>query len=432
MNAEGGIGKQIKKVSKDTYKATTNDQALKSYAIAGLSAGLTFGLTQSLNLATATQATSTSAASPGIIAAGNQVGATLGQRITTAFAESAISTFTSSAAQSAVNGDSFSNSFKGQLRNVAIGAVGNLAAKGIGRARHGSQMNEVNQDAWQNDNSHFEQVAGMSASESQAAVNATGIGKPLQLVLHAGLGCGMAAAGGNDCASGAVAGMVGEEFGSYAYNNMNMDRNTAIQLGGLAAGLSTIFTGNAVGLDDQEVADNIFAGQRIGANAVANNAVAFRLEPSSDPRNPYGHMSGYFQDKNGQWYKYDQGMAAEDRIIAAKKGIFPDTAYKADVSIVTQDADQNVLTQRLINHPNVVFIRTTPEQDQKITDAAHWSELNPGAYRICTNNCVDAVQNIFSAGNVKYPIDFHPAPSSYFEKLKTYYPNNQTNESYDK
>ncbi len=220
-----------------TYKkATTNDKALKSYAIAGLSAGLTSGLTQGINLATATQT------SPGIIAAGNTTNATLGQQITTAFAESTISTFTSSAAQSAVNGDSFSSSFKGQLRNVAIGAVGNLAAKGIGNSYHLGE-----------------------------------IGKATQLTLHAGLGCGMAAAGGNDCASGAVAGIVGEEFGSYAYNNMNLDRNTAIQLGGLAAGLSTIFTGNAVGLNDKEVADNIFAGQRIGGNAAANNAVMVKV-----------------------------------------------------------------------------------------------------------------------------------------------------------
>ena len=55
--------------------------------------------------------------------------------------------------------------------------------------------------------------------------------------------------------------------------------------------------------------------------------------------------------------------------------------------------------------------------------------FNGGTYKLCTNNCVDAVQNILNAG-VSTPIDFDPKAKSVL-KVKIYYPNNSTNIGYD-
>jgi hypothetical protein len=160
-------------------------------------------------------------------------------------------------AQSAINGDSFEETLKHQGVNILIGAVGNLRAKAIGNAAHGSIT---------------------ANADGTFTYHAPTIDKTRQLALHAELGCGMGLAGGNDCGSGAVSGMVGEEIGSYAYKNLNLNKQTSVQLAGLGGGLSVILTGNAIGMDDSEVADNIFSGQRIGGNAAENNAY-FALRP---------------------------------------------------------------------------------------------------------------------------------------------------------
>lgn len=286
MNAEGGIGKQAKTVSKDTYKATTSDEALKSYAIAGIAAGLTFGITQGINAATATSATSSGTGAGAGSGAGASAGGTattgatttttasssasttvsttttaasssiasnsssLYSQIGTALKESAISTISSTAAQSAVNGDSFGEALKNQWKNVLIGAVGNIAANQIGNAAHGS----------------ITKNADGTLTYTPPSISGTE-----QLALHAVLGCGMAAAGGNDCASGAVSGVVGELTAEAIGDNTNIRGRELTELAGLSGGVSAIFTGNAVGLDDQEIADNIFSGQRIATNAAQNN-----------------------------------------------------------------------------------------------------------------------------------------------------------------
>jgi len=105
------------------------------------------------------------------------------------------------------------------------------------------------------------------------------IEKPTQLSLHAGLGCAMGAAGGGDCASGAMSGVTGELAGMALYDsvygsNPTLTKDQAAQLAGAAGGLSAIFTGNLVGNSDSEIADNMWSGQRIGKNAAEHNALA--------------------------------------------------------------------------------------------------------------------------------------------------------------
>jgi hypothetical protein len=229
MNADGDFFKTAKTIGKTTWDDTTSKDSIEQIAISAGTALLTYGATQGLN--------GTS------LMAGNSANATLSQQITTALAESAISTTASTAVQSSVNGDSFSEALENQGQNVLIGAIGNLGAKQIG-----------------------------------VSYKTGKIEKPTQLALHAGLGCAMGAAGGGDCASGAVSGVTGELAGMALYDsvygsNPTLTKDQAAQLAGAAGGLSAIFTGNAVGLSDEEVADNIFSGQRIGDNAARNNAL---------------------------------------------------------------------------------------------------------------------------------------------------------------
>lgn len=208
----------LKLTSKTTWDATTDKEAFKNYAIAAATAGLTAGATAGLDKLT-----------KGTVTAGNTATSpTLWQQAQTAIYESAISTVVSTATQSAINGDSFSDALESQAINIVAGAVGNVGAKRIGLA-------------YKKEN---------------------GISKTRQLLLHAGLGATTSAIAGNDPLSGAVSGVVGEVVDS-KLKNAGVTKKTGSELAGLAGGLSSIFTGNAVGLDDNEIADSIFTGQRM-------------------------------------------------------------------------------------------------------------------------------------------------------------------------
>ena len=224
--------------------------------------------------------------------------------LASSLAESAVSNVSSTAVESAVRGDSFSDALESQGSNILIGAAGNLGANAIGKLAHGGEV-----------------VTNPETGLTE--ITTASISKPTQYFLHGALGCGMGLAGGGDCASGTVSGVVGEIaaeklYGettfiqdpnspsgvSLKYTRTGMSKDTAKELSGLIAGYSSIFTGNAVGLSDSEVAENIFSGQRIGKNAAENNALAFRIQPNAAGGN--GHMTGYFQDESGNWYQYDQ------------------------------------------------------------------------------------------------------------------------------
>ena len=256
MNAEGDIFKQVKDISKDTWDATTSRAAFENYAIAAGTAFLTAGLmdVSGLNEAgnaanstanganaattttTSTASTTTAATTSGAVAASNSG---VYMQVGKALAESAISTVSSTAAQSAVNGESFSDTIKNQGTNILVGAVSNVGAKHI----------------------------GMNYKTSAQ----TGVDKAIQLTSHAALGAGVSALTGNDALSGAVSGVVGEVGGEY-FKDSGINKKTGSQLAGLVGGYSVIFTGNALGLDDSEVADSMFSGQRLGINAALYNA----------------------------------------------------------------------------------------------------------------------------------------------------------------
>jgi len=268
MNADGDAWKQAKTISKDTWDATTSREAFENYAIAAGTALLTAGLmdvtglnevgnaanstANGANAATTTTA-STASATTSTTAATTTSAATATTTSTTvaasnpsiymqagkALAESAISTVSSTAAQASVKGISFSDAIKEQGTNILVGAVANVGAKHIG-------------------------VNYKTSAQ-------TGADKAIQLTSHAALGAGVSALTGNDALSGAVSAVVGEVSGEY-FRDSGINKKTGSQLAGLVGGYSAIFTGNAVGLDDLEVADSMFAGQRLGINAALYNA----------------------------------------------------------------------------------------------------------------------------------------------------------------
>ncbi|HSQ97583.1 MAG TPA: DUF637 domain-containing protein [Rickettsiales bacterium] len=201
-----------------------------------LAAGITTGITDYINLETGAVIDSSGNMTGGIINTGNQAGATLSQQLTTALYESAITTGTNTALQSAVNGDSFSEALENQVINTIVMAGAKLGANAIGESYHTDE-----------------------------------IGKATQLTLHAALGATVNLLTGNDALSGAISGVVGELAGEVFDNTTDLSDDALKQIGGLAGGLSAIITSKVEGLDVDEIADNAYSGQRIGINAVANN-----------------------------------------------------------------------------------------------------------------------------------------------------------------
>ena len=158
--------------------------------------------------------------------------------------------------------------------------------------------------------------------------------------------------------------------------------------------------------------------------------VAFKLIPNG--AGGYGHIVGYLQDGSPQWHNFEKFISNEDRGEMTFIAGITDRNFGSIITMDEVPGDQQAFKEQLINDPNVVYIRTTVEQDKKIANAAALRYLHPDSYSLCSKNCLDAVQEIFSAGNVKLPIDFYPGPKSYFNnKLKPYYPDNKTNQSYD-
>ena len=115
------------------------------------------------------------------------------------FQEVAINTVASSASQSAINGDSFSDSLKAQGKNVLIYTLAKVGANEIGRAYHGTTTLDAN---------------GNVIAETPPTID-----KSEQLLLHAGLGAITSSLTKNDAMSGAIAGVAGELTAELANEN---------------------------------------------------------------------------------------------------------------------------------------------------------------------------------------------------------------------
>ena len=176
----------------------------------------------------------------------------IGTNLQNSFQEVAINTVASSASQSAINGDSFSDSLKAQGENVLIYTMAKVGANEIGRAYHGTTTLDAN---------------GNVIAETPPT-----IGKSEQLLLHAGLGAITSSLTKNDAMSGAIAGVAGELTAELANEN-GVDVATSIQLANLAGAISSIIYGGLTNQSDDQMTKNAWEGSRIAGNAGANNAL---------------------------------------------------------------------------------------------------------------------------------------------------------------
>ena len=138
-------GENFKDVLSAGRDSLRNEDNLKSIAISGLSAGITAGFTEKLNL-------------------------DVKNNFTDKLKQNAISGASNTALQSTINGDSFKESLKNQLVNTIVMTGAEVGANEIGENYHTGNIN-----------------------------------KPEQLLLHAGFGAVTSKLTGGDYASGAVA-----------------------------------------------------------------------------------------------------------------------------------------------------------------------------------------------------------------------------------
>ena len=246
-------GGSFSDVLKAGSKSLTSKDTWENILTSGITSTLTIGLTQYIDNKF-----------NNIISNGNLNNnpfATTGQQFTSALAESTISNITSTAVQSAFNGEDFEESLKNQLLTSLVMAGAKIGANEIGSLAHETEVIDNN---------------GNTIGYIPAEIN-----RIEQLLLHAGLGAITAKLTNNDMLSGAVAGVMGEVVGEYAgnklydkdYNFTEEQKNTLKEIGSFAGGIGAMFTGLAQGQDGKELTDNIYGGQRIGKNAVENNYV---------------------------------------------------------------------------------------------------------------------------------------------------------------
>ncbi len=149
---------------------------------------------------------------------------------------------TSTAIQSTINGDSFTESLKHQTINTIVMAGANYTANKIGGAYHTGEIN-----------------------------------KATQLTLHAGLGAITNTLTGNDALSGAIAGVSAEIFGQYLVDHTKLNDNSVKEYSGLFAGITSLIVGKTTNLDSSDIRSNVFSGYRVGKNAVENNLLYSEL-----------------------------------------------------------------------------------------------------------------------------------------------------------
>ena len=321
----GNLG-DVLKSGRDT---ATDTDILKNTLTSGLSAGITAGITEYLD--------KTNSLTKGIISNGNldiNPEASLKQQFTSKLVDSATSNITSTAIQSTINGDSFTEALKHQAINTIVMAGADYAANQIGQQYHTGQINKTE-----------------------------------QLLFHAALGSVANGLTGNDILSGAIAGVSAEIFGQYLVDHTKLNDNSVKEYSGLFAGITSLIVGKTTNLDSSDIRNNVFSGYRVGKNAVENNLLYNQLLGDSKTTSEY--------NEKGRKHP-TQGM------IRPHKGVdtIPDDSNNnievhaaADGTVIYTDPQIDKNTGKMIGWGNQVVIEHTDENGNKyITRYAHLKE----------------------------------------------------------
>ncbi len=131
----------------------------------------------------------------------------------------------------------------------------------------------------------------------------------------------------------------------------------------------------------------------------------------------FGHTYLYFQDKQGQWYRYDQGNY-ENRAPSGGRATVTGKDYDATVKIDPVDGVPD----------DAILFKTTENQDKAISESAFMSQYLHNndylPYNLYHNNCTDAAVDVIldaiyngTSVNIFNPWDM-PAPNTWFKYLK--------------
>ena len=362
INNGGNLGRGIKTLD--------DKEVIQAMAISGLTAALSAGASQ------ASGANATTTISPT---------ATMSERIASetsaALTKASIGASSYSVANSLVTGQSLDESFKEKykLENIAIAALGEVGAKEIGIAYHGT-------------------------TDSNGKYINNPISQPLQLTLHGAVGCGLGSQNGN-CAAGAAGAVAGELIAENYFrnkleengaiiegNNVMIDptqtdltlnqvqhfKNTAMELAKLGGAFAAVpFAGS----DDSSA---IYAGSYAGGNSAGNNALRVKAQyvalgkshllidhtPEPEEQKNYVNKDGYIQDKEtGNWFK-TWGAGPETSVLSIV-GLIIDkdlTNLKSDVNRA-KDINPSI---KIYQSPNLVPV----EQEGKYVEILNQLDKN--------------------------------------------------------
>ncbi len=112
----------LKTISKDSWDSTTSKESVKNIAIAAAAGGLAVGLTNFANTGSFTSAVNNA----GAVSSNAGTLERVSSNLRSSFQDVAINTISSSAAQGAINGDSFIDAFKNQGQNILIYTIARI------------------------------------------------------------------------------------------------------------------------------------------------------------------------------------------------------------------------------------------------------------------------------------------------------------------
>ena len=159
------------------------------------------------------------------------------------------------------------------------------------------------------------------------------------------------------------------------------------------------------------------------------NNIAFGVDKNGAGGN--GHTSLYFQDTEGNWYKFDQGATEgpSGTNIIAQYASYASSNFEAGVSI-----------QKIEKLPDgLKEIKTTKSQDEKICQSVvdSYNQHNSGKkkYHILSNNCTDAAVDVVNKAKVGFKVK-NPwnvaRPNEWIKVYNEWYKDNNDMTSKDK
>ena len=157
-----------------------------------------------------------------------------------------------------------------------------------------------------------------------------------------------------------------------------------------------------------------------------------------------GHMGMLFQDKQGNWNYFSQGMSEEGStagILSGSKyaggvGIQPMQTKTSSGEVIQMTKEQAIAYVQAGNadgtkYDNNITLKTTNRQDEIITDNAYKLQedfkTQKEKYNVYTNNCRNAAQDVVEGTKgtktgISLPNSIDPRPNEYFKKLQATIP----------